>query len=179
MKGKMFDVDQIQEQIDALPMRTTSRAHKHQGRRAKLLAEALLETSEAEWAALSLDSQIVKMIDEWRRIPSKAHIARRRLTDRLSGHLQGLDLDAFEEALGFGEGATSAKDARLQGLDRWRLRILEEGDAAIDALVAECPDADRRRLRALRRQAIKDGAPEKASKAFREIFALLTSTLPA
>ena len=49
--------------------------------------------------------------------------------------------------------------------DRWRERLLEEGDAALAALVEEVPGADRQRLRALVRRA-GGGAPGAARALF-------------
>ncbi len=55
--------------------------------------------------------------------------------------------------------------------DRWLARLVEEGDAGVEALIAAHPDADRQRLRALTRGARKDDAdPRKSKRARRELL---------
>lgn len=52
----------------------------------------------------------------------------------------------------------------------WLTRLIDEGDPAIDALIAEYPDADRQRLRRLARSARQDPEAKKAKRARRELL---------
>jgi ribosome-associated protein len=61
---------------------------------------------------------------------------------------------------------------------RWRERLLAEGDGGLSALVTECPNAERQRLRQLIRKAnkIAPGTPAR-EQAERELTAALRGTL--
>jgi ribosome-associated protein len=67
--------------------------------------------------------------------------------------------------------------AWLHQLERWRDRLLEN-DAALTELLAEHPEADAQRLRALVRNAIKEKELAKPPKNYREIFQVLREILP-
>ena len=54
--------------------------------------------------------------------------------------------------------------------ERWRDRLVEEGDPAVEALIAEYPDADRQRLRQLTRNARKDPEANNTKRARRELI---------
>jgi ribosome-associated protein len=67
--------------------------------------------------------------------------------------------------------------AWLHQLERWRDRLLEN-DAALTELLADHPEADAQRLRALVRNAIKEKELAKPPKNYREIFQVLREILP-
>ena len=68
----------------------------------------------------------------------------------------------------------------MHRIERWRERLLAEGDAALAELLDEYPDADRQALRTLVRNALAEKARNKPPRAFREIYqALRDLMLPA
>ena len=75
-------------------------------------------------------------------------------------------LDAIKE-----HGHTST--ARFRELERWRDRLLAEGDAAISAFMEVHPHADRARLRMLARNAQTQLARGDAPKSARALFRYL------
>ena len=70
------------------------------------------------------------------------------------------------------QGSATAT-AQLHRIERWRDRLLNEGDAALSALVAQCPDFDRQRLRQLVRAARQEKERASGNKAFRALFQCL------
>lgn len=58
-------------------------------------------------------------------------------------------------------------------LEKWRARLIEEGDVALAELLAMFPHADRPKLRQLIRAAQNDQQAQKAEKARKELFQLL------
>ena len=60
-----------------------------------------------------------------------------------------------------------------KGNERWLARILEEGDIAIEALIADHPDADRQRMRLLARNALHDPDGKPARRARRELLRVI------
>ena len=99
--------------------------------------------------------------------------ARKRHLRHLANLLASEDLDAVHDALDRATGASRAETARLHRVERWRDRLLEEGDEALGDLVADYPQADRQKLRqfvrAVRRERER-GAPPRQ---FRELLRYL------
>jgi ribosome-associated protein len=54
--------------------------------------------------------------------------------------------------------------------DQWLTRLVEEGDPAVEALIADYPLSDRQRLRSLVRSARQDPEANKAKRARRELL---------
>ncbi len=61
---------------------------------------------------------------------------------------------------------------RLKQLEQWREKLVEQGDAALEALLAQYPHADRQQLRQLIRQS-RDPHAQKAEKARKALFQAL------
>lgn len=57
-----------------------------------------------------------------------------------------------------------------KGNDRWLARIMDEGEAAIEALIADHPQADRQRMRLLMRNARQNPDGKPARRARRELL---------
>ena len=70
--------------------------------------------------------------------------------------LRALDVAAINDAIGLGARKSTARDEQLEGLVRWRTRIVNEADEAIQAFIDEYPAADRQRIRNLAAAVRKD-----------------------
>jgi ribosome-associated protein len=64
-------------------------------------------------------------------------------------------------------------DERLY--ERWRLRLVNEGDSALSEFVAEFPSVERQRLRQLVRQAKSEPATPRSQRALRELLRAVRS----
>lgn len=60
-----------------------------------------------------------------------------------------------------------------KGNERWLARFMEEGEAAIEALIADHPEADRQRIRLLTRNARQDPNGKPARRARRELLRVI------
>jgi len=58
-------------------------------------------------------------------------------------------------------------------LEAWRERLIAEGDAALDELLAQHPSADRQHLRQLARNARAERDRDRPVQAYRELFRAL------
>ncbi|WP_202845288.1 ribosome biogenesis factor YjgA [Luteimonas saliphila] len=142
------------------------------------LATQLAELEPGRLAKLPLPEHLQPHIAEARRITS--HIARKRQLAFLAKQMRREDdevLDAIRDALDAGGEAAKQETALLHRVERWRERLLEDGDAALADLLDEFPQADRQQLRQLSRNAIDERARNKPPRAFRELFRLLRETL--
>lgn len=61
--------------------------------------------------------------------------------------------------------------------ERWRTRLLAEGDAALNELVAEVPGVDRQHLRQLLRQARAEPPTDRSKRAARELLRAIRASL--
>ncbi len=137
-------------------------------------AKQLVDLPPSRVAQLELPDDVRDEISNVRRIPS--HIARKRQL----GHLAKL-MRAHEEGTFAAARAALANDrqrgareaAALHRIETLRERLLTEGDAALTELIAEHPDLDRQRLRALIRQARQERESNKPLHAYRQLFLVL------
>jgi len=129
------------------------------------LALRLASMTVGERQRLPLDEYVLDEIELLARLGPKS--ARRRQLLRVQAHLRAADLDALEAAL----AGAGQDDAKLNALERWRSKLIDGGDDALTAFVDAHPSADRQRIRALIRQARKQGPA--AKKAARSLFQVL------
>jgi ribosome-associated protein len=125
-----------------------------------------LSLSPATWAAL----------DETPRI--KDPRARPRHWKRIANLLEREDMHAVHELLDRSEEREREATARHHRIERWRERLIGEGDAALGEFLDDYPDADRQQLRSLIRAAKKDaerGRPEAPRKLFRLLREIMDS----
>ncbi|MGJ4804899.1 ribosome biogenesis factor YjgA [Luteimonas sp. SDU82] len=135
------------------------------------LAGTLAELEPGRLAKLPLPEHLLPHVAEARRISS--HIARKRQLAFLAKQMRREDdevLDAIRDALDAGGEAARQETALLHRAERWRERLLDEGDAALGELLAEFPQADRQKLRQLVRNALDERARNKPPRAFRDLF---------
>ncbi len=138
---------------------------------AGVLSEKLVEVAAPAFAALPLDEALAEACRKARAM--RADSGQRRTIRFIAGLLRTRDRGPLLEAFRRLEAGKGAEDARFHALEAWRERLLREGDAALDALVAAYPDADRQVLRALIRQARKDRDAGQGGRAGRELFRAL------
>jgi ribosome-associated protein len=142
------------------------------------LAGTLSDLAPGALAKLPVPDHLLPHIAEARRITS--HIAHKRQLAFLAKQMRREDdavLDAIRDALDAGGEAARLETALLHRAERWRERLLDEGDAALAELLAEHPQADRQQLRQLVRNALEERKRDKPPRAFRELFRLLRDVL--
>ena len=69
--------------------------------------------------------------------------------------------------------STARETAELHRLERWRERLIEEGDDALAEVIAAYPEVDRQRLRNLIRGAREERARGALPRRFRELLRYL------
>jgi len=144
------------------------------------LAQRLVALSPAQLAKLPVPDDLHPHIAETRRITS--HIAHKRQLAFLAKQMRREDddvLDAIRDALDAGGEAARQETALLHRAERWRERLLEEGDAALAELIETHPAADRQQLRQLVRNTLDERRRNKPPHAFRELFRAVKELLEA
>lgn len=128
------------------------------------LAEELVGLPPGRLRALPLSDELREGIALAKRITS--HEASRRQNQYLGRLLRDVDVEALRAALADGPSEQHRRAVR------WRDRILSRGEDAIDAFLAEHPDADRQQIRALWRLAQQD--PDKSGELLRHLHRAAT-----
>ncbi len=102
-----------------------------------------------------------------------AHEGRRRQLQFIGKILRDEDPLPLQQALEQLRQHAKIASQKHHQLERWRDRLIAEGDAALTELLAEYPHADRQQLRQLIRTAQKEAEQNKPPAASRELFRTL------
>lgn len=87
------------------------------------------------------------------------------------------DIDAIGAVLEQINGSNRAYNERFHAMERWRDRLLEEGDRAVQEFFEQFPQADLQHLRNLLRQARQERERNKPPAAARNLFKYLRELL--
>jgi len=142
------------------------------------LGEKLVALAPAHLARLPIPEGLLEHIHDTQRITS--HIAHKRQLQFLAKQMRRESdetLDAIRDAMEVGGDAAKRETAILHKVEGWRVRLLEDGDTALGALLDEFPTADRQHLRQLVRNAGEERRKNKPPHAFRELFRELRELL--
>lgn len=99
-----------------------------------------------------------------------AHIARKRHIQYIGKLMRDQDVEAILTLVDQLDASTRQYNERFHALERWRDRLLNEGDPAFEAFVNDYPDTDRQHLRGLIRQAVHEAEHNKPPASIRKVF---------
>ncbi len=159
------DAAEALESVDERPSRSQIK-REHQALQA--LAEQLLALPRPLLEALALSEATWVAIDETARIKDRR--ALRRHYKRIANCLARENTEPLQALLAQREAQARAASARQHQIERWRERLIEEGDEALAELIRVHPEIDRQQLRNLVRAAQRDsarGRPEAPRRLFR------------
>lgn len=148
---------------------------KREAHALKDLGEQLVELTPERLAQVPLSERLREAVAEARRI--KAHGGRRRQLQLIGKLLRAEDAGPIEQALADLDQNSAAARSAQKRAERWRERLLEEGDEAVAEFLREHPSADPQQLRQLIRNARREQAAQKPPKAYRELFRLIRTAL--
>lgn len=117
---------------------------------------------------LPLSSALRKALDEAPK--HKAHVARKRHIQYIGKLMRDQDIPAIMALINQIDSSTREYNERFHALERWRDRLVAEGDAAFEAFVSEYPETDRQHLRGLIRLAQQEASQNKPPATLRKIF---------
>jgi ribosome-associated protein len=140
------------------------------------LGESLIDLSPASLAKIPMEEELLDAVLLARRILRKKEGYRRQL--QLIGKImRHLDVQPIEQALLVIQNSHQKATGAFHKLEVLRDEILARGDDAIESTLVEYPQLDRQKLRQLVRQANKQQAENKPSKAARELFKYLKQAI--
>jgi len=183
-EGSELDLELRAEQTGGEPSRTEL---KRESTELQKLGEDLLTLRGELFDRLELPENLVDALDQVRRITNFE--GRRRQMQYVGKLMRGLDpevLQAVRDALEEQRGGSAQQTLALHAAEKWRDDLIASDDA-LQSWLQSHPETDVQQLRALVRQARKDGAPTqdevsrglapRRGRAFREIFQLVRDTL--
>jgi ribosome-associated protein len=138
------------------------------------LAHTLADLSDAQLVQVPLSDDLREEVQRARAV--KQQIARKRQIQFLAKQLRKLDdaeIEPLRTALEHDKDHARRETATLHQIESQRERLLDEGDDAINTLIAEYPHADRQHLRQLARHARIEREQNKPLHAYRELFRVL------
>ena len=132
------------------------------------LGAALVALSAEQLDAMDLPERLRDAVAEAQRITTR-HEARRRQMQYIGKLMRHVDAEPIRSRIAAFKSVSLADTARLHAIERWRERLLTEPEA-LTALLAEHPEADSRRLRALIRSAEEEKAAGRPPRSYRQLF---------
>ncbi|XKH61217.1 DUF615 domain-containing protein [Halomonas sediminis] len=135
------------------------------------LGENLIAMKPAELARFPLSDDMLRAIEETSRI--RSHEGRRRHMQYVGKLIRKEDLVAIQAVFDSVDQEQQQRDHAFHRLEKWRDRLIEEDDSAIDAFMADYPDTDRQTLRQLIRNARRERDQAKPPTSARKLFKFL------
>ncbi len=139
------------------------------------LGEKLSRISATQLASLAIPDKIHQAIREVSGMPLNS--ARKRLLKYIAGQLHKMDCEPIKESLAKLENKSAHAAREHHQVERWRDRLLAEGDKALTELLDDYPDVDRQYLRQLLRTAQKEQAASAPPRANRLLYRYLKTVL--
>jgi len=134
------------------------------------LADELARLSLAELASVPLPADLQDAVIGARSLSRGAYRRQIRYLGRL---LRDTDVAPIKSAVDARRRTSHQDKARLKRLERWRERLMEEGDAALAELLDEYAHADPQQLRQCLRNARKERDAGQPPRSFRQLFRFL------
>ncbi len=134
------------------------------------LADELVRLSPSQLASVPLPEDLRDAVTSAREFSRGAYRRQVRYLGRL---LRDTDVPPIRSAVDAHHGTSHRDRARLKRLERWRERLMEEGDTAVAELLEEYPAADPQQLRQLLRNARKERQTDRSPRSFRQLFRFL------
>jgi ribosome-associated protein len=143
----MIDDSQNDDSLD----RPTKSALKRQMTALQKMGEILVELPEPQLKKIPLENPLLDAIMTARSL--KSHEARRRQLQYIGKLMRNIDCEPIQTALDKVQNKNQQSKAQFHQIERWRDRLITEGDVALQKFLEQYPDADRQHLRQLMRKA--------------------------
>ena len=139
------------------------------------LAEQMAALSDGELQRLGVDGSLRREIQQVRSIRPSG--ARKRQLKHCVKYMQPEQLGEVRAYLADRHSQQVEANRRLHETERWRDRLAEQGDRALEELFARYPDLDRQHVRQLSREAARERETGKPAGAGRKLYRHLRESL--
>lgn len=158
----------LHDEIDDQEMPPSKSQLKREMHALQQLGETLIAMTPTERSRFPLSDDLLRAIDETARI--RSHEGRRRHMQYVGKLMRKEDLEAIQSQFDAIENEREQRDHAFHRLEKWRDRLIDEGDDAVDQFMNDYPDADRQTLRQLVRNARREREQSKPPTSARKLF---------
>jgi ribosome-associated protein len=163
-----YEYEYDDEEIEYYAIRPNKTQIKREIAALFTLGEEMSELSPGQLKTLELPENINKAVAE---VSGMAHTgARKRLLKYIAGQLHKIDAEPILEKMARIKNKSAHAVREHHIVERWRDRLIAEGNDALTELLDEHPHADRQLLRQLLRNAQKEIAAGKPPKSSRLLY---------
>lgn len=141
------------------------------------LGEKLVELSVEQIRQLTLPDDLQSAILQAKTI--KKHGAKRRQQQYIGRLMRGVDAQDIEAQYEKLTQHSAAAINQLHKIEKWRDRLIHEGDHALTEFMNQYPGVDHQQLRSLIRSAKQELTQNRPPRAFRKIFQLIKQEMEA
>ncbi len=157
-----------QDPVDGRAIRPNKSQQKREIAARTELVEKMTGLTDRELERLGLSDDMIEEVGRVRAI--KPSGARKRQLKHCVKYLQDADLSQVELYLADRQSQQVGINQALHRLERWRDRLIAEGDQAMQDLLSELPMLDRQQLRQMVRDAQREREQGKPAGAGRKLF---------
>lgn len=156
------------DDLDLPPSKSQRKRDSHE---LQVLGEKLVQLPPAKLKKIPLSQQLLDAIHLAQKITARG--AHKRQLQYIGKLMRGIDAEPIIQQLDeFNQQAAKA-NKHFHALEKWRDRLIQEGDTAVTELYAQHPRLDLQQLRQLVRNAQKEQQNNAAPRAARALFQLL------
>lgn len=163
-----------EERLDRIAKRDIKRAHTAE---VEQLGKRLLAVPLEDLKEFRIDPEVLESVMTMHQMkPDSAWRRLERFLYKIMRKLDEAELDQVAEAVAVYEAGRAQSSVTLHEAERWRDRLISEGDPGVEAFLEEF-EGDRQQLRQLTRQAQREKKSGKAPKSARALFKVLFKIL--
>jgi ribosome-associated protein len=144
---------------------------KHECDNMQKLGEQLITLKISELNEFNLPDNLRNALEDAHKISQRGALKRHK--QYIGKVMRSVDVDDIQKQYDNFCHKDDVNNAHFKRLEKWRDRILAEGDKALGELIGEFPQIDRQQLRQLIRKAHKEKELNKPPAAYRQIFKYL------
>ncbi len=156
---------------DGLAIRPNKTQLKRELAELQKLVVEIIALGEGERGRLDLDEKFLAGVH--RASAMKASSGRNREIKYLTKLLQKRNLEQIRNWFETRNSKHSEENRHFHALEKWRDRLIDQGDEALQQYLEQYPHTDRQQIRTLIRSAIKEKNTGKPAGAGRKLFRLL------
>ncbi len=139
------------------------------------LGRLLTKLPAAQLDNMSLPENLRSAIADYQRFTS--HTAMKRQLQYIGRVMRNIDPEPIKQAHQRLLNQDRKVNAHFHRLEKWRDRLLNEGDSALTELIDEAPEIDAQQMRQMIRNAQREASKNKPPKSARAIFQYLKEVL--
>ncbi|HKJ83008.1 MAG TPA: ribosome biogenesis factor YjgA [Mariprofundaceae bacterium] len=168
----MYDTEHMWDEEDHGPSKSQK---KRESAALQKMGEELAELDASQLRQMEMPSELLYALLDVQEMHQ--HGARKRQFKFIGKLLRGLDPDGLQETLDTLHERKRETDLTFHLTERWRDRLIDEGDTALALLMQDYPQADAHQLRQLIRNTQRERRQNKPPKSSRQLFRLLRDLL--